>query len=298
MSAELAELSGRLKALGAPSRDEPRPEIWFKREIGLRSALRDVWRYRELVLTLTERDLRVRYKQALLGFAWAVFTPVALMLVFTFVFTKFAHVVTPEGVPYPLFAYVGLIPWTFFNGSVLAGGTSLLTNMSLLNKVYCPREVFPLSALASAAVDTTIATAVLAVLFAVEGFAPKVEIFYAPLLLVVLVVFTLGIALIIASLLVYLRDLRHILPLILQFALFATPVAYGIESIVHSKARLLLYSAINPLAPVIDGLRRTILVGASPRWDALAVGAASSAAVLLFGYWLFKRLESGIADIA
>jgi ABC-type polysaccharide/polyol phosphate export permease len=276
----------------------PRPEIWFKRKIGLRGAVRDMWRYRELVVTLAERDLRVRYKQALLGFAWALFTPVMLMLVFSFVFTKFAHIKTPAGVPYPLFSFMGLLPWTFFSSSVLGGGNSLITNMPILNKVYCPREVFPLAALVVAAIDTAVATVVLSVLFAVEGFAPKLETFYAPLLLAVMVAFTLGVALIISSLLVYLRDLRHILPLILQFALFATPVAYGIEAIVHSKARLLMYSAVNPLAPVIDGLRRTVLLGAAPRWDAFLVGAVSSAVVLSFGYWLFKRLEAGIADIA
>ena len=276
---------------------EPRPEIRFRRRIGLRTALEDAWRSRELVLTLAERDLRVRYRQALLGFAWALFTPVMLMLVFTFVFAKFAQIKTP-GVPYPLFAYVGLLPWTLFSASVSAGGMSLVANLSILNRVYCPREVFPIATIVVAAVDTAISLFVLAILFVVTGFTPKLETLYAPVFLPALLAFTLGITLAISALLVYLRDLRHALPLLIQFGLFATPVAYGISVFVKSTKQLLVYSAVNPLAPVIDGLRRTVLLGQNPEWDALAVGTASAFVVLSLGYWLFKRLETGIADIA
>ena len=131
----------------------PRPEIWFRRRINLRTALRELWQYRELILTLTERDLRARYKQALLGFAWAVVTPLMLMAVFTLLFTKFKVArIDAEGVPYALFVYLGLIPWTFFSSSVGAGGMSLVANLSIVNKVYCPREVFPISAILVAAV--------------------------------------------------------------------------------------------------------------------------------------------------
>ena len=276
---------------------EPRPEIWFRRRIGLRTVLRDFWRSRELVVTLAERDLRVRYRQALLGFAWALFTPVMLMLVFTLVFTKFAQIKTP-GVPYPVFAYLGLLPWTFFSSSVSGGGMSLVANLQILNRVYCPREVFPIATIVVAAVDTAISVFVLAILFVVTGFSPKLETLYAPLFLPALVAFTLGITLLISALLVYLRDLRHALPLLIQFGLFATPVAYGSGVFVTSTTQLLVYSALNPLAPVIDGLRRTVLLGQNPNWDTLAVGTASSLVVLSFGYWLFKRLETGIADIA
>jgi ABC-2 type transport system permease protein/lipopolysaccharide transport system permease protein len=276
---------------------EPRPEIWFRRRINLRTAVRDIWPFRELVLTLAERDLRVRYKQALLGIAWSLITPVLLMLVFTFVFTKFAQVKT-AGVPYPLFAYVALIPWTLFSSSVSAGGSSLVSNMAIVNRVYCPREVFPIATIIVAAVDAAISVFVLAILFAATGFSPKVETLYVPLFLPVLVAFTLGLTLALSSLLVYLRDLRHVLPLFIQAMLFATPVAYGIDVVAKTRAEVLIYSAVNPLAPVIDGVRRTMLLGHSPDWQALAVGAASSLLVLSAGYWLFKRLETGIADIA
>jgi ABC-2 type transport system permease protein/lipopolysaccharide transport system permease protein len=220
-----------------------------------------------------------------------------LMFVFTFVFTKFASIKT-GGVPYPLFAFIGLIPWTFFSNSVTTGGMSLVSNMQIVNKVYCPREVFPVSALAVALIDAVLSIVVLGVLFAIEGFAPKPETFYVPVFLPALFAFTLGITIAFSALLVYLRDMRHVLPLLVQFALFATPVAYGVNVIAHSTANILIYSALNPLVPVIDGFRRTVLLGTDPDWDGLAVGTASAFLVLAFSYWLFKRLEGGIADIA
>jgi ABC-type polysaccharide/polyol phosphate export permease len=291
--------SGRRPA-SEPSPNElqgPRPEIWFKRRVGLRSAFVDVWRARELVVTLAERDLRVRYKQAALGFAWALFTPIMLMLIFTFVFTKFANIKT-GGVPYALFSFVGLIPWTFFSSSMTGGGMSLVSNMQIVNKIYCPREVFPIGALVVALFDAATSILVLGVLFAIEGFAPKPETYYVPVFLPALFAFTLGLTLAVSVLIVYLRDLRQVLPLLVQFALFATPVAYGASVIAHSTAKILLYSALNPLVPVIDGFRRTVLLGTDPDWDALAVGTVSAFLVLAGGYWLFKRLEAGIADIA
>ena len=278
----------------------PRPEIWFRRRVGLRTALRELWRFRELVVTLTERDLRARYKQAFLGFAWAVVTPLMLMAVFTLLFTKFKVAkIDAEGVPYPLFAYLGLLPWTFFSTSVGSGGMSLVSNLSIVNKVYCPREVFPISALLVAAVDTFISVLVLCVLFAVYGFAPHPEgFYYLPPLLLVLLIFTLGITLATSALLVYLRDLRHALPLLLQLGLFVTPVAYGMDVIAGTPQAQVIYSALNPLAPVIDGLRRTFLFGEQPAWGPLAAGAATSTLLIVGAYILFKRLETGIADVA
>ena len=259
--------------------------------------MRELWRSRELVVALAERDVRVRYKQAVLGFAWAVFTPIMLTLVFTLVFTKFAHVQT-DGLPYPLFVFVGMIPWTLFSGALLVGGMSLVTNVSILNKISCPREIFPLAAVVVAAIDAAILLLVLAILFGIEEFAPKVQTLYAPVVLPALLMFTLGLTLAAAALLVYLRDLRHALPILVQFGLLVTPVAYGISVIAHSRAGVLLYSALNPLAPVIDTLRRTMLLGTQPDWAALGVGTAAAAVALAVGYWLFKRLETGMADIA
>jgi ABC-type polysaccharide/polyol phosphate export permease len=275
----------------------PPPELVFRRPIHPWAALRELVEYRVLALTLAERDLRARYKQAFLGWAWAILTPLMLMFVFTLVFTKFARV-DSGGVPYPLFAYVGLVPWTFFNNAVNGGGMSLINNMPLLNKMYCPREVFPLAAMAVAAVDAVLSVFVLIVIFIFEGYAPHVQALWAPLLLLVELVYAIAVSLAVSALLVYLRDLRHALPLLLQVALYATPVAYGLSAIAKSRTFLLVYSGLNPLAPVIDGLRRTVLHGQLPDWTALGIAAASSSLLLGLAYLLFKRLETGMADIA
>jgi len=276
---------------------EPRQEIWFRRRVGLFSAVKELWDFRELTITLAERDLRVRYKQAVLGIAWAVIAPVVMMIAFTVLFNRFAKVNT-GGAPYALFAYLGLLPWTFFSNSISQGGLSLVSNNDLLNKLYCPREVFPIASIADAAVDALIATCVLALLFPITGFAPKTPLYYLPPLLIVLFMFTLAVTLAIAAVTVYARDLRLVLPLAIQVGLFVTPVVYGASEISTSKEFLIVYSAINPLVPVIDGLRSTVLDGVPPDWISLSAGAASSLVYLFGGFWLFKRLEVGMADVA
>jgi ABC-type polysaccharide/polyol phosphate export permease len=276
---------------------EPRREIWFHRPISLLSAIKELWDFRELTITLAERDLRVRYKQAVLGIAWALIAPVVMMVAFTVLFNRFAKVNT-GGAPYALFSYLGLLPWTFFSTSLSQGGLSLVSNNDLLNKLYCPREVFPIAAIADAAVDALIATCVLGLLFPITGFTPKTEVYYLPLLLIVLLMFTLAVTLAVAAITVYARDLRLALPLAIQVGLFVTPVVYGASAISASKGFLIVYSAINPLVPVIDGLRNTVLDGVPPDWISLGVGAASSLLYLLGAFTLFKRLEVGMADVA
>jgi ABC-type polysaccharide/polyol phosphate export permease len=276
---------------------EPRPEIWFRRKVNPVAALKELWRFRELTITLAERDLRVRYKQAVLGIAWAVIGPVVMMVAFSLLLNRFAKVHT-GGVPYPLFSYLGLLPWTFFSSSLSNGGLSLVSNNELLNKLYCPREVFPIAAIADAAVDALIATCVLALLFPITGFAPKAEVYYVPLFLIVMVMFTLGVTLAVSAIVVYARDLRLVLPLAIQVGLFVTPVVYGTGSISDSKLFLLAFSALNPLVPVIDGMRDTVLNGIAPNWASLGVGAGCALLYLAGGFMLFKRLETGMADIA
>jgi ABC-type polysaccharide/polyol phosphate export permease len=287
----------RRGASAAVRPSEPRREIWFHRRISFVSALRELWAFRELAITLAERDLRVRYKQAALGVAWAVIAPVVMMVAFSVLFNRFAKVNT-GGAPYALFSYLGLLPWTFFSSALSSGGLSLVSNNELLNKLYCPREVFPIAAIADAAADALIATCVLALLFPITGFAPKAEIYYVPLFLILLLMVTLGVTLAVSAIVVYVRDLRLVLPLAIQVGLFVTPVVYGTSSISHSKLFLLAFSAINPLVPVIDGMRATVLQGVAPEWISLGVGAGAALVYLLGGFLLFKRLETGMADIA
>jgi ABC-type polysaccharide/polyol phosphate export permease len=207
-------------------------------------------------------------------------------------------IIDTGGAPYALFSYLGLLPWTFFSNSVSQGGLSLVSNVPLLNKLYCPREVFPIAAMTDAAVDALIATCLLAVLFPILGFAPQAQVYYVPLLVIVLVMFTLGVTLAVSAVLVYMRDLALALPLLIQVGLFVTPVVYGTNSISNSEVFLIAFSAINPLVPVIDGLRGAVLNGVDPNWASLGAGAAGSLIYLLGGFLLFKRLETGMADIA
>jgi ABC-2 type transport system permease protein/lipopolysaccharide transport system permease protein len=274
--------------------DGPPPELRFRRRIRFIPAMRELWQARELVRSLVERELRAQYKQAVLGFAWAIITPVALLLVFSLFITRVATINT-GGVPYVLFSYMGLLPWTFFSAAVMRGGLSLLTNAALLNKVYCPRESFPVASVVSAGIDTTIAALVLGILFVATGFAPKATSIFIPVILLVQVAFTLGLTLIVSAIVVYFRDLRHALPLILQFGILATPVAYGIDAI-PANVRV-LYAALNPLGPIIDGYRRVVLLGLLPTWPEFAAGACSSAVILVGSYLLFKHLEAGFPDL-
>jgi ABC-2 type transport system permease protein/lipopolysaccharide transport system permease protein len=260
---------------------EPPAEIRFRRKISMLGGLRELWANRELVRTLAERELRARYKQAALGFAWAMLVPLALMVVFTVFFNRVAQIDT-NGVPYALFSYVALVPWAFFSQAVNIGGLSLVNNNQLLNKVYCPREVFPLAGTSVALV--------------IYGFAPKATSVWVPVLLLIQLAFTTGLVMLLSGLIVYIRDIRHTLPILLQLGLFATPVAYGIDAIPPSFLRL--YATINPLVGVIDGYRRTILFGEPPDWGLVLPGAVTSFVLLIAGYHLFKRMETNFADVA
>jgi len=275
--------------------DGPPAHLRYKRRVGLFGAAKRAWASREIVSTLAERQLRARYAQSLLGFAWAVISPVALMVAFTLVFERVGHINT-AGAPYALFSYLGLLPWTFFSGSVTAASNSIISNVSLINKIFCPREVFPLGAVAVSVIDAGLATLALLLLFPLSGFTPKATTYWVPLAMVVILLTTLGWSMIAAVTTVYLRDVRNALPLVLQLGLFVTPVAYGFE-VIPSGLRP-VYSVLHPLGPGIDTLRRAVLFGKPPDWSELGLGAVGALLYFIIGYAIFKRMETGIADVA
>jgi ABC-2 type transport system permease protein/lipopolysaccharide transport system permease protein len=273
----------------------PPPGIRFRRHLSYRQALRELWQSRELIRTLFERDLRIRYKQTVLGFGWSIIGPVTFMIVFSVFFQRAGHFNT-GGAPYPLFSYIALVPWTFFSEALTLGSTSLISNVSLLNKVYCPREVFPLANVAASAFDALVSTTVLLVLFAIYRYPPALTTLWVPLLIVVLVAFTVGVTLFAAAVLIYLRDVRYVVPLGVQLGLFVTPVAYSL-SVIPAKLQP-YYAVVNPLGPIIQDFRRTVLYGLPPQWSLFGLAALASVIWLLGGYAIFKRLETGFADIA
>jgi ABC-2 type transport system permease protein/lipopolysaccharide transport system permease protein len=273
----------------------PLDHVRFKRPMHLGRFARDAWRSRAMVVALSERELRARYKQALLGVAWAFIGPLGYVLVFTVFFNRVADVET-NGVPYVLFSYLGLIPWGFFSAALMTGSIAPLANVVLLNKVACPREVFTLSAIATAAVDAAITALALPVLFITTGFWPKATSLWLPLIVSAQLAFGLGLALLLGAILMFIRDVRHLLPILAQMLLFATPVAYGFSEVPESWR--LPYSLVNPMAPIIEAYRTTILYGHAPDWQYFGPGAGVAIAVLVAGYLTFKRLEPGFADVA
>jgi ABC-2 type transport system permease protein/lipopolysaccharide transport system permease protein len=258
-------------------------------------SLRELWQSRELVRVLAEREFQARYKQTLLGVLWALITPVLLVIVFTVFVERVADVDTGDA-PYVLFAYIALIPWSFFSSSLTRGGGILVMESATLNKVRCPREVFPLAGVASAGIDMVVSTFVFAGLVVLTGYELRITVFWVPLIFALQLAFVVGVVLLFSVLAVYVRDVLQALPLLLQLGLFATPVAYGIEAI--PKDWWPVYAFVNPLVAVIESYRQTVLYGYAPPWELVGPATASTALLLVGGFWLFKRLEPGIADVA
>ena len=274
---------------------EPPASLRFRRRLSFREAMSELWQARELTRTLVERDLRIRYKQTVLGFGWAVAGPVVFMLVFTIFFQSAGHFAT-GGVPYALFSYTALVPWTFFAEALALGSLSLISNLILLNKVYCPREVFPIGTVITSAFDAAVSTVVLLALFVIYQYPPALTTLWVPLIIAVEVIFTLGVSLFASSVLIYLRDVRYVVPLVIQVGLFASPVVYGINVI--PGALRPIYSIIDPMGPIIDSFRLTVLHDRPPNWSLFGLATVASVVWLVGGYAVFKRLETGIADIA
>ena len=274
--------------------DLPPPELRYRRGLRLGPALRALWGSRHLIANLAKRELRVKYSQAVLGLAWAILTPFVLMVVFSIFIPKVAKINT-HGIAYPVYLYTGLLAWTFFSGAISSASAILIGN-PLLNKVYAPREVFTLATMGTSGIDALAASVILGGLFLIYGDYPQATSFWVPLLVLILVAFTVGVGLIVSSVTVYLRDLRHALPLMLQVGLFVSSVIVGLDRI-PARYRT-LYVSLNPVAMVIDALRRTVLYGRAPNFTYLGLGSATAFITLLLGYSLFKRLETGFADVS
>lgn len=256
-------------------------------------ALREVWEYRETLRAFVVRQIKVRYKQAVVGIGWAILQPIVAAALFAVFLGRLAGVGS-EGVPYLLFALAGMVVWTFFSGSVTTGSDSLVSQQTLLRKLYFPREILPLSALGVGFLDLVAGLSVLVIAAALFGVFPALPwiVLVAPF--VPLTLFAAACALALSSVNVYYRDVRYTLPFLLQIGLFASPVVYSL-SVVPESWRF-LYATLNPVAGAIDGVRRIVLHGEWPDFVVLAVGTAWSLLLLVAGYALFKRLERGFAD--
>ncbi len=262
----------------------------------------ELMRYRELLYSLTLREIRVRYKQSLLGVLWALFIPLSMMLIFTFVFTRALKIdgkLDLGGMPYAVFAYIGLLPWTFFSSSLTSGVNSLVANQSLVTKVYCPREAFPLSCVASSAFDFLIASTLLIGIigyfhfFSAWNFTLHISILFLPVILIVQTLFTVGLALLLSMGNLFYRDVRYLFSVMIYLWMFVTCVIYPLES---SRPLLNTIISLNPMTPIISAYRECISLG-HLRLGGPFVYASAVAVVSFFGCWAwFHKTEPKFAE--
>jgi len=254
--------------------------------------LRELWEYRELLYFLVWRDVKVRYKQTALGASWAVIQPFFTMVVFSLFFGRLAGVPS-DGLPYPIFAFAALVPWTFFANGLTQSSNSLVASQNLLKKVYFPRLAIPTATVLAGGVDFVIAFGVLLGMMAFYGIMPTAAVVWLPALLLLALVTALGVGLWFAALNVQYRDVAYVVPFTVQLWLFATPIAYP-SSLLPEPWRTLY--GLNPMAGVVEGFRWALLGTGTPPGPMLAVSAVAAVAILVGGALYFRRMERGFAD--
>jgi lipopolysaccharide transport system permease protein len=255
--------------------------------------LDELWEYRELLYFLVWRDIKVRYKQTALGAAWAIIQPFCTMVVFSLFFGRLAKIPS-NGVPYPIFAYAALVPWTFFANGLTQSANSIVGSANLIQKVYFPRLAIPIATVCSEVVDFALAFSVLIGMMAYYGIAPTAHVWLLPLFLLLALVTSLGVGLWLSALNVYFRDVRYVVPFVTQFWLFATPVAY--PSTLLQQPWLTVYG-LNPMVGVVEGFRWALLGTGQPPGGMVLVSAVVAVGLLASGAWYFRRMERSFADV-
>jgi lipopolysaccharide transport system permease protein len=257
--------------------------------------LRTLWPYRELFWTLAARDLKVRYKQTALGAAWAIIQPVVMMVLFTVIFGRLAGFAKEtNGVPYPVFTYVALLPWTYFAGTITNAGNSLVASASLITKVYFPRLLIPLSTAVTGLVDLGIAFVVLIAMMVYYGTAPTWGVLALPLFVLLATGAALGVGLWLSALNVEYRDVKHVIPFLVQVWMYLSPVAYPVGTI---PAQWQTLYSMNPMVGVVEGFRWALLGKTSFPLASLVIGTGVVGVVLISGLFYFRRTERIFADV-
>jgi homopolymeric O-antigen transport system permease protein len=254
--------------------------------------VRELWAYRELFWVLTVRDVKVRYKQTVLGAAWAIIPPIMTMVVFSIIFGGFAEMPS-DGLPYPVFVYAGLLPWSFFASCLTRSGSSVVGSAHLISKVYFPRVIIPLSSAGAGIVDLAISTGVMLLIMLYFGVGWSLNLLAAPLLLVLVVLMALGVGIFVSALNVAYRDLSFLTPFVVQLWMFATPVIYP-ASLVPEKWHWVLQ--LNPMAGVIEGFRSAFL-GKPFDWAVIGLSLLIGIVLFIFGLLYFEKVERRFADI-
>ena len=255
--------------------------------------LKELWEYRELLYFMAWRDIKVRYKQTVLGAAWAIIQPFFTMVIFSIFFGRLAKVPS-DGLPYPIFAYAALVPWTFFANGLNQASNSLVGSANLIKKVYFPRLVVPISSVISGVVDFVLAFAVLLGMMLFYGILPTVNILWLPLFVLLIFVTALGVGFWLSALNVQFRDVRYTVPFLTQFWLFATPIAY--PSSLLSEPWRTIYG-INPMVGVVEGFRWALLGTDTAPGAIILVSSLMALSLLVGGAFYFRRLEKSFADV-
>lgn len=255
--------------------------------------LKELWAYRELLYFLIWRDVKVRYKQTALGVSWAIIQPVFTMVVFSLFFGRLAKMPS-DGIPYPLFSYAALVPWTFFSHGLTLASNSLVGSANLIKKVYFPRLAIPIASVTSGGIDFVIAFIVLLGMMLYYGIVPTLNVIWLPVLLLITFITSLGVSLWLSALNVQFRDVRYMIPFLTQLWLFATPIAY--PSSLLSEPWRTLYS-LNPMVGVVEGFRWALLGTETAPGPILIVSSLAALALLVGGAFYFRRLEKTFADV-
>ena len=253
---------------------------------------RDLWRYRELFYILSWRDIKVRYKQTVLGAAWSIIRPLLTTIIFTIVFKRIANMNYPGDAPYMLMVFAGMLPWQFFSNALSESSGSLIGNSNLITKVYFPRMIIPASSVITSMVDFAISFGILLCMFAWFRYLPSWNIIFLPLFILLAFTCAFGIGLYLTAVNVRYRDFRYIIPFIVQFGLYVSPVGFN-SMVIHEKYRLLY--ALNPMVGVIDGFRWCLL-GDPMHWPSFFVSVAITLIFLWIGIRYFRKMEKTFAD--
>lgn len=256
--------------------------------------LDEVWAYRELLLFLTLRDIKVRYKQTVIGAGWAVIQPLMTMIVFSIFFGRLARVPS-DGIPYPVFNFAALVPWTLFAYGISEASNSLVGSSNLIKKVYFPRLIIPLSSVMAGVVDFLLAFVVLVILMLGYGIVPTIKVLWLPLLVLLTLVTALGVGMWLSALNVEFRDVRYVIPFLTQFWMFITPVVYP-SSLIKNDTLRTLYG-LNPMVGVVEGFRWALLGTDTAPGPVILVSAVAAVLLLVSGMFYFRRMEKNFADV-
>jgi lipopolysaccharide transport system permease protein len=288
-AAHVVESTSPIKSLTEQTQPilvEP-PRRWEALDLG------ELWRYRELLYFLAWRDIKVRYKQTVIGAGWAILQPFLTMVVFSIIFGGLLKVPS-DGVPYPVFSYAALLPWNFFAGALTRSGNSLVADANLISKIYFPRLILPFSAVLSLILDFAVAFIILLIMMLFYGIVPGIAVLTLPLFLLLALMTALACGIWLSAVNIKYRDVAYVIPFLAQFWLFVTPVAYPSTIIPQTWH---VFYGLNPMAGVVEGFRWALLGQANLPWHVVLVSALVVLALLIGGLFYFRKTEHEFADI-